>query len=293
MTGSSWIRRTSTPNSRGHRRQRVGDVPGNLAEVDGGVGPQMLLLLDPRQRQQIVDETRHPPTLLAHDAEKLLLRAKVVLRRALQRFDEAEQRGQRRAQLVAGVGDEVGAHPLDLARLGEIAQRHERSRPSRPSSVAIGLTETSNSALDRHAFAPLSGLRFAGRRHAADRVVNVRRAQRQYERFAEPKPRQQFERGRIGVEPRALRRRPATQVRASPRRACRRRESGSRPEDRFGSNLWRSPVLSSKPGGDRPHALRQSSSLKSVVDIASRSERQRRIASLAPSKASASTKGIR
>ena len=34
----------------------------------------------------------------------------------LQRLDEAEQRRERRAQFMAGIGDEVGAHFLDPAQ---------------------------------------------------------------------------------------------------------------------------------------------------------------------------------
>ena len=40
---------------------------------------------------------------------------------AAQRFDEAGERGQRGAQLVAGVGQEVGAHLLHPARVGFVA----------------------------------------------------------------------------------------------------------------------------------------------------------------------------
>ena len=76
--------------------------------------------LDARQRQQIVDQPRHAPGLRLHDAEEPLARRRVVARRALQRVDEAGERGERRAQLVADIGDEIGAHVLDAADRREI-----------------------------------------------------------------------------------------------------------------------------------------------------------------------------
>ena len=62
-----------------------------------------------------------------HDAEKTLARFGVVLGGALQRFDEAGQSGQRRAQLMAGIGDEVGAHFLDPAQRRLVMKRHQHA----------------------------------------------------------------------------------------------------------------------------------------------------------------------
>ena len=45
--------------------------------------------------------------------------------RAAQGLDEALDRGQRRPDLVAGIGDEVRAHPLDHHLLGLLAQRDQ------------------------------------------------------------------------------------------------------------------------------------------------------------------------
>ena len=66
-----------------------------------------------------------------HDAEEAVARRGIVARRALQRLDEAEQRRQRRAQLVAGIGDEVGAHPLDAPQRRQIVEGQSR-RSRRP-----------------------------------------------------------------------------------------------------------------------------------------------------------------
>ena len=52
----------------------------------------------------------HARRLLLHDGEETIARRRVAARRALQRFDEARQRRQRGAQLVARIGDEIGTH---------------------------------------------------------------------------------------------------------------------------------------------------------------------------------------
>ena len=113
MTGAVGVDLDLDPHLAGERRQRVGDVARELGEVDRRLRPHVLLLLDARQRQQVVDQPRHAASLLAHDGEKLVARLGVVVRRALQRFDETEHRGERRAQFVAGVGDEVDPHALE------------------------------------------------------------------------------------------------------------------------------------------------------------------------------------
>ena len=59
-------------------------------------------------------------------ARNFFARGGIVLGRPLQGFDEAEQGRERRAQLVAGIGDEVGAHLLDPAQRREIVERHQQ-----------------------------------------------------------------------------------------------------------------------------------------------------------------------
>lgn len=70
--------------------------------------------------------SRHALRLFAHDPQEALARLGIVARRALQRLDEAQKRSERRAQLVTGVGDEVGAHAFDAPGLSEIAQGDHR-----------------------------------------------------------------------------------------------------------------------------------------------------------------------
>ncbi|MGY3405088.1 hypothetical protein ACVWZV_001201 [Bradyrhizobium sp. GM5.1] len=51
----------------------------------------------------------------------------IVLGLALERVDEAGQRGQRRAQLVAGIGDEIGPHFLDPAQRRLVVKGHQHA----------------------------------------------------------------------------------------------------------------------------------------------------------------------
>ena len=123
------------------RLQAVGDLAHDRHEIDRRVGPLMRAQLDARQRQQIVDQPRHAPGLRLHDAEEAFARRRIVARRALQGLDEAGERGERRAQLVAGIGDEVGAHLLDPPDRREIvhgddhdagaAARRRQARPAK------------------------------------------------------------------------------------------------------------------------------------------------------------------
>ena len=64
-----------------------------------------------------------------HELQETRARRGILARRALQGLDEGAQRGQRGAQLVAGVGDEVGAHLPETVLLGQIAECDEHLRP--------------------------------------------------------------------------------------------------------------------------------------------------------------------
>ena len=88
----------------------VDGVAGDLGEVDGADGERPLLV-QPGQQQQVLDEQAHAGALgldAAHQAPDVVLRAHGALAVEL---GEAADRGQRRPQLVAGVGDEA-AHPV-------------------------------------------------------------------------------------------------------------------------------------------------------------------------------------
>ena len=89
----------------------------------------MLVLLDARQHQQVVDQAAHALGLLGHDAEEALARGGIVARRAAQGLDEAGQARDRRLELVAGIGDEVGAHALGAAQRRGVVQHDQGERP--------------------------------------------------------------------------------------------------------------------------------------------------------------------
>ena len=63
-----------------------------------------------------------------HDVEEALPRLGIVAGGSLQGLDEAEQRSQRRAQLMARIGDEIGPHGLQAAGRGEIAEEQDDAR---------------------------------------------------------------------------------------------------------------------------------------------------------------------
>ena len=111
--------------------------------------------------KQVVDQAGHAVRLRLHDVEKALARGGVVARRPLQGFDEAGQRGERRAQLVAGIGDEVGAHLLDPPQRREIVERRSAARPAgrRLEPAAIGVTHGLVPAVDRHPLEKFDPLR--------------------------------------------------------------------------------------------------------------------------------------
>ena len=78
--------------------------------------------LHPRQGQKIADQPGHARHLFGHGLQEAFPGDGIVPRRAQQGFDIAAQRRQRRADLMAGIGDEIRPHPLYPLRLGEVAK---------------------------------------------------------------------------------------------------------------------------------------------------------------------------
>ena len=113
---------------------------------------------DPAQRQQVRHQPVHPPRLALHDAEEALARGGILARRAAQRLDEAQNRRQRRAQLVADVGDEIAPHLLGLAQMGDVAEMQEQRLPPSPAPRPLAHRR------DAHAVLGLAG---SGRRSAS------------------------------------------------------------------------------------------------------------------------------
>ena len=92
----------------------------------------MLVHLDAREREQVFDEAGHALAVLVHDGEEALARGRIVAGSPLQRLDEAHERGERRADLVARVGDEVGPHLVGAAHCREIDEREQNSGAAFP-----------------------------------------------------------------------------------------------------------------------------------------------------------------
>ena len=86
------------------------DRADGRGEIHRRGGAHTLFRLDPAERQEIADETVHPARLALHDGQKALARRAVVAGGPQQCFDEPHERGQRRAQFVADIGDEIAAH---------------------------------------------------------------------------------------------------------------------------------------------------------------------------------------
>jgi hypothetical protein len=81
----------------------------------------MRVHLNPRQRQERVDEARHPRSLLRHNGQEAVACRRVVLGGTLQCLDEAAQRGKRRSELVARIRDKVDPDLIEALHFGEIS----------------------------------------------------------------------------------------------------------------------------------------------------------------------------
>ena len=84
----------------------------------------MLVNLDPRQRQQIVDQPRHASGLFLHDLQKTLLRRPVPHIIDQDGLDETGKACQRRAKLMADIGNEIPADLLEVALQRHVEKQH-------------------------------------------------------------------------------------------------------------------------------------------------------------------------
>ena len=85
----------------------------------------MFVALNSGERHQIVDQARHTVSLNRHDRQEPFARALVLAGMAPQGFNKACQRRQGRAQFVAGIGHEIGPHPLGASHLGLVLHHHQ------------------------------------------------------------------------------------------------------------------------------------------------------------------------
>ena len=108
-----------------HRRHGFFEVEQNLAlddlgadfrdefrEIDRTVGQAVFLGLDPAEGDEILDQPLHPSRLVVHDLQEACAERRVFARFLAERLDIAEDRGERGAQFVAGIGDEIDPHTL-------------------------------------------------------------------------------------------------------------------------------------------------------------------------------------
>ena len=88
--------------------------------------------LEPREVEQLLDEAAEALRLRERGLDRVRVLDAVgeVLQHRLQRAD-------RRAQLVRDVGDEIAAHPLDVARSAAIALKARASSPTSSRDVAV------------------------------------------------------------------------------------------------------------------------------------------------------------
>src|SRR5208282_843110 len=169
------------------RFEAIDDLADDRHQIDRRIGAAVRVEFDARQREQIVDEPRHAARLLLHDGEEALARLGIIARRALQSFDEAGKGGKGRAQLMAGIGDEVGAHLLDAPQRREIVKGHQHQIGLAQARLALDRHhDRLEPALDRPAFGIFDALLFAARRGAADRFDQLGHPQSKRDRLALP-----------------------------------------------------------------------------------------------------------
>ena len=99
------------------------------AKVDPLARRAIAIGLDPRQRHQFLDQLQHAPGFAADGGPEALAKRGVELAVFGQRLGITNHRCQWGAQFVAGIGDEVGAHPLGRSRRRHVRQPHQLQRP--------------------------------------------------------------------------------------------------------------------------------------------------------------------
>ncbi len=128
-------------------------------------------------------EASHAVGLRLHDGEEALPRRRIVARRAAQRVDEPRQRGKRRAQLMARIGHEVGAHFLDTAQRREIVEGEEHEARVETGAGYRG-RDGFVPTVERHALKEFGALRSRARARVADCLQHLGHAQPERDRLA-------------------------------------------------------------------------------------------------------------
>ena len=105
-------------------------MPGGSTRPRGGLiraRRQVRAHLHAAEREQVVDQARHALGLLAHGLEEGVAGRGIVLGGAEQRLYRSLEVGKGRAQLVAGVGHEVGLHLDGHGHGADVAEDQEDS----------------------------------------------------------------------------------------------------------------------------------------------------------------------
>ena len=89
--------------------------------------PALALLLELREEQQVVDDGVEPVRLPGDDAEELLGGLRLAHRAVEQRLHEPLDRGDRRAEFVGDVRDEIAPEILEPADARHVVQDHHRA----------------------------------------------------------------------------------------------------------------------------------------------------------------------
>ena len=136
-TCSSRSRLTIAPRSGGHStstatpsggRRLVGDLLRAAARsATGSTRGCSWPGVRARERQQRAREPREPRRLALDVGEEAVALDRIVLRARLQHLDRADDRRQRRAQLVRGVRDELALGELAALLLGQVVE-HDQHR---------------------------------------------------------------------------------------------------------------------------------------------------------------------
>ena len=114
---------TSTPVA---PRQRRGHLLQQRLDLHGAEARQLVAGARPGEHEQRPGQPRQPARLAFDHAEELVARRRLVLGAGLQHLDGGDDRGERRAELVGGVGRELALHALVARALGLVLDDEDR-----------------------------------------------------------------------------------------------------------------------------------------------------------------------
>ena len=104
------------------------DVGNNRAQINFIPRRNVGTHFNARQREQILNQTRHALGLHLHDLQEPLASLRIILGGTLQGFNKPFERRERRAQLMTGVRYKICAHPDEPVLFRQIAQHDQHLR---------------------------------------------------------------------------------------------------------------------------------------------------------------------